>query len=89
MVRMFVRHTVADFTRWREQYDAFDAERRGMGVAGHAFYQSADAETDITVTHDFATLDAAKSFASSTRLQEVMSRAGVTGQPSIWFTKLS
>lgn len=30
VVRLFVRHNVADFDAWKSQYDAFD-ERNGAG----------------------------------------------------------
>ena len=88
MIRMFVRHTVADFGRWRQQYDAFDAERRGLGVVAEAVYPSAEDATDVTVSHDFANLEAARAFVTSKRLQEVMTNAGVVGPPTVWFTKL-
>jgi hypothetical protein len=31
MVRMFIRHQVADYPAWRAVYDEFDAERTPMG----------------------------------------------------------
>jgi hypothetical protein len=86
MVRMFIRHDVADYAKWRQAYDAFDAERGGMGVAGHAVYRAVEKETDVTVVHDFASLEAARAFVASQRLREVMGAAGVVSVPSIWFT---
>jgi len=86
MIRMFVRHNVSDYTTWRRHYNDFDAERRTMGVQGHAVYQAADNRNDVTVTHDFDTLQAAQAFASSARLREVMAGAGVLGAPTVWFT---
>jgi hypothetical protein len=86
MIRMFVRHPVSDFARWKQAYDDFDAERKSMGVIGHAVYQAADDSNDVTVWHDFSTLQAARDFAGSARLREVMSGAGVAGEPQIWFT---
>ena len=86
MIRMFVRHSVNDFTTWKKAYDDFDDERKGMGVAGDAVFQSASDPDDVTAWHDFATLDAARSFAESDRLREVMAAAGVAGEPQIWFT---
>ena len=65
MVRMFVRHEVADYATWREAYDSIDQDRQKMG---------------------FASQDEAHSFASSTMLRDAMQRAGVQGQPEIWFT---
>ena len=86
MIRMFVRHPVTDFAAWKQAYDDFDDERTGMGVARDAVFQSATDSNDITVWHDFETLDAAQSFVESDRLREVMASAGVAGEPQIWFT---
>jgi hypothetical protein len=57
-----------------------------MGVTDHGVFQLDGDPNDITVYHEFATLDAAKAFASSERLRETMHRAGVQGPPDIWFT---
>ena len=86
MTRMFVRHPVSDFATWKQAYDDFEDERSGMGVTGDAVFQSASDPNDVTVWHDFATLDAARSFVESDRLREVMASAGVTGEPQIWYT---
>jgi hypothetical protein len=58
-------------------------DRSGVG---DAVFTSIDSETDVTVWHDFESLESAQEFASSDRLREVMSGAGVTGEPQIWFT---
>lgn len=83
---MFVRHPVQDYTVWRKFYDDFDEERRSMGVVGDAVYQAADDPNDVTVWHDFESLETAQAFASADRLKEVMQEAGVAGPPDIWFT---
>lgn len=85
-VRMFVRHEVADYATWLKAYNAFNKERRKMGVRGAAVYRSLDNPNDVTVTHDFKNAEAAKAFATSARLKEVMEKAGVKGSPQIWFT---
>ncbi len=87
MIRMFVRHPVEDFATWKQAYDDFDAERSGMGVVGDAVFTAADDPNDVTVWHDFETLESARDFAGSERLREVMSGAGVAGAPQIWFTR--
>jgi hypothetical protein len=85
MVRMFVRHRVEDYPRWRGGYDAFDDERRGMGVTDDGVFCAVEDPNDVTVFHDFATGDEATAFAQSARLREVMGDAGVVGVPEIWF----
>ena len=87
MIRMFIRHMVKDYRVWRRAYNAFDKERRGMGVTGHAVYRTATKPNEVTVTHDFASIHRAKAFAGSPRLREVMKGAGVMGKPTIWFVK--
>ena len=89
MVRMFVRHTVADHDAWRSVYDSIDGERAAMGVTGQAVYRLVDNTNDVTVSHDFETLEAAQAFAGSSVLKEAMQRAGVTSKPDVWFTTAS
>ena len=87
MVRMFIRHAVGNYRVWRRAYNAFDKERRGMGVVGDAVYRTVGTPNEVTVSHDFASLGRARAFAGSPRLREVMKGAGVKGRPSIWFVK--
>jgi hypothetical protein len=85
MVRMFIRHGVRDYGVWRRAYNAFDKERRGLGVQKHAVYRAVGKPNDVTVSHDFASITKAKAFAKSRRLREVMQGAGVRTVPVIWY----
>ena len=87
MVRIFVRHTVADYAAWREVYDEFDAERGPMGVVAHGVYQGLDDPNDVTLWHDLATREQAEAFAASEALRDAMRRAGVRGQPTVWLAR--
>jgi hypothetical protein len=87
MARLFVRHTVADYAAWRKVYDAFDSQRRPMGVTAHAVYRSVDNPNDVTVWHDFATREQAEAFVASEALRSAMQNAGVQGNPTVWITK--
>ena len=86
MATLFVRHHVADYATWRRTYDEFAPTRVKLGVQAAAVYRAADDPADLTVTHEFASLDAAHAFAGSAELQETMHAAGVEGAPTIWFT---
>ena len=86
MATLFVRHTVADYAAWRRIFDDFAPTQKSLGVTDTAVYQAADNADDITVTHDFATLEAAKAFAGSPQLKTAMHDAGVASAPTIWFT---
>ncbi len=48
-------------------------------------YQLDGNPNDITVYHEFDSMDDAKKFANSNELKEHMGKAGVVGAPDIWF----
>ncbi len=87
MATLFVRHTVADYGKWRKVYDGFDAERRSMGVTSDGVYQLDGDPNDVTVYHHFGTVEGAKAFSASARLKEAMTEAGVQGVPTVWITQ--
>ena len=72
MVRVFVRHTVADYERWKQEYDSFDKGRGELGVRGDAVFQSVDNPRDVTVWHDFDGLEQAQAFVSSEELLQAL-----------------
>lgn len=86
MVRMFVRHQVADYGAWRAVYDGLDPARIEMGASGHEVFQAIDDPNNVTAWHDFSTQAAADAFAHSPQLHDAMQQAGVQGAPDVWFT---
>ncbi|MBA5778571.1 cyclase [Stappia sp. F7233] len=87
MIRMIVRHPVRDYELWREGYDAGRKMRDEMGVTADAVYRGAEDANDVTVTHDFDTLDAARTFAGSEFLKQKMQELGVSGPAMLWFVR--
>jgi len=87
MATLFVRHQVADYAAWRRVYDGFEPTRKALGVTDAIVYQAVDDPNEVTATHDFATLEAARAFAGSAELAATMHDAGVLGAPTIWFTQ--
>ncbi len=85
MTTLFVRHQVADYAKWRKAYDTFAPTQQRLGVKAQAVYRAADNPNDVTVTHEFAALEAAQQFAASDDLRNAMSDAGIVGEPTIWF----
>lgn len=87
-VTMFVKHQVNSFDDWKKVYDEFGASsRKQMGVMGASVHRDASQPDTLTITHQFANLEAATAFANSDELKSAMRRAGVTSQPEIWFTE--
>lgn len=85
MVTLFVRHKVEDFDAWKVAYDAFEEQRKEMGVTGHGAYQGDTDSNEVTVYHHFDDLETAKTFAESPKLQAAMANCGIIGVPDIWF----
>ncbi|EJC83509.1 hypothetical protein Rleg4DRAFT_6745 [Rhizobium leguminosarum bv. trifolii WSM2297] len=85
MTTLFVRHEVSDYTSWRKIYDAFHQVQKANGVTAEAVYRATDNPNDITVTHEFATLEAAQAFSKLEELKAAMSKGGVLGTPTVWF----
>jgi quinol monooxygenase YgiN len=86
MATMFVRHTVSDYKNWRKIYDEFASVQKAKGVTAESVYQAADNPNDVTVIHEFASVEAAQAFAQSSELKNAMRNAGVIDAPTIWFT---
>ena len=87
MTTLFVRHNVADYAKWRQVYDAFSPTARALGEQDDAVYQESSDPNDVTVRHEFASLEAAQAFGASPELRAAMHDAGVAGAPTIWFTE--
>lgn len=87
-IRMFVRHQVNDFATWEKEYNDFKSEGLKMGVLGESVCQGVEDPNDVTVTHDFNTMEEAQAFLSSESLKSAMQASGVEGEPTIWFTKM-
>ena len=86
MATLFVRHSVADYTAWRRVYDAAKPQQQAAGVLADAIYRSVDDPNELTVSHDFDSLEAARAWATSPELHAAMQSAGVIGAPTVWFT---
>lgn len=84
-VRMFIRHSVADYGAWKKGYDSYAPTQKKMGVFFQAVYQSTNNPNDVTVIHDFHNVEKAKAFAASPDLKTTMGKLGVTGEPQIWY----
>jgi Antibiotic biosynthesis monooxygenase len=85
MTTMFARHTVSDYKAWRKVYDDLASVQKTKGVNAEAVYQATDNPNDVTVTHEFRTVEAAMAFVKSNELKKAMQSAGVVGAPTIWF----
>jgi hypothetical protein len=85
MATMIVRHRVADYAAWKPVFDEHQGFRAQGGVIAHSLYRDADDANMVTMVFAVTDLGRAREFATSADLRQVMERAGVQGQPDIWF----
>ena len=84
MCYLVVRHTVADYEKWRPFYDGDDARRRAAGATGVTqVYRDVDDPNTTTVLMEWDKPENALKFAHDSALAEVMKKAGVIGQPAL------
>ena len=87
MIRLFIRHQVDNFDEWKHAYDVMVQERSGLSVFDDGVYQSVIDPDDVTVWHDFETLELAISFLASPIVERAMEAAGVTDEPVMWIVR--
>jgi quinol monooxygenase YgiN len=85
MVTMFVKHTVKDYSTWKQVYDSIAGLRKNMGVTGASVLRDTQDPNTLIVTHKFANANAATAFAHSDELKTAMGKAGMAGPPEFWF----
>jgi quinol monooxygenase YgiN len=86
MVYLNVRHTVADYAKWREGFDAHESARRAAGATGvQSVYRDHENPNTVTVILQWDNADKARRFAEDPRLKEIMEKARVISAPEIRF----
>ncbi|MGZ9221655.1 MAG: putative quinol monooxygenase [Anaerolineales bacterium] len=84
MVYINVRHTVADYEKWRPFFDGDDARRSAAGASGvNQVYRDADDPNTITIVMEWDNAENARKFLDDPALREVMQQAGVVGMPAV------
>jgi quinol monooxygenase YgiN len=86
MIYLNVRHTVADYAKWRAGFDAHEAARRAAGATGvQQVYRDMENPNAITIMMEWDSTEKARQFAQDPALKEVMEKAGVTSAPEVRF----
>jgi heme-degrading monooxygenase HmoA len=87
MPYLLVRHKVMDYEQWKSAFDAHSLTRQASGSRGGWLFRNASDPNELIVLLEWDVLEAARQYAQSEELREVMQRAGVVGRPTISFLK--
>ena len=85
MAYLLIDHPVEDFDEWRSHFDDHAPTRADAGSqGGHLFHKEGD-PNEVVALLEWDSLENAHEFAASDDLREVMTEAGVVGEPDVDF----
>lgn len=76
-----IKHKVADYDKWRKEYDAHDSVRQAYGISHYVIGRGMDDRNTVMVIDKMNDVMKAKEFSAMPSLKEAMKKAGVTGSP--------
>jgi hypothetical protein len=86
MIYVVVRHTVADYAKWRPIFDADQVNRRAGGATGvQNVYRDLANPNDITMIFEWDNAENVEKFLHNPALAETMKDAGVVSAPEFRF----
>ena len=85
MAHLAIRHSVSDYDAWKRIFDEFAPQRRAGGEISYQIYHVDGDRNHIIVLMEWDTMDKCRTFFASDELRETMGKAGVQGEPTIFF----
>jgi heme-degrading monooxygenase HmoA len=84
MAYVLVRHTVADFAKWKPLFDQHGEVRKTYGFKGGSLLRNANNPNELVILFEVESPDQARAFIQSENLRETMQQAGVIDQPTVF-----
>ena len=85
MTYVLVMHKVEDYDKWKSLYDEFGAMRKAYGSKGAFVFNNSNDPKHMVVITEWENMEKAKGFAESEELKLAMQKAGVIGQPAVYY----
>lgn len=80
-----IKHKVADYDKWRKEYDAHDSIRMAYGISHYMIGRGIDDANMIIVIDKINDVPKAKEFSVLPDLKEKMKKAGVISKPEFTY----
>ena len=80
-----IKHKVADYDKWRKEYDAHDSIRMAYGISHYMIGRGIDDANMIIVIDKIIDVPKAKEFSVLPDLKEKMKKAGVISKPEFTY----
>lgn len=78
---LVIKHKVADYDKWRKEYDAHDSIRSAYTISHYMVGRGIDDPNVVVTATKFVDLQKVKDFSVLPYLKEAMKKAGVIGKP--------
>ncbi len=85
MAFLLVRHNVKDYETWKPFFDEHSSTRAEEGSKGGKIFRSADDPNELFILLEWDNIENAKKFAQSEKTIEAVQKAGIVGNPDIYF----
>ena len=85
MIYVWVMHKVENYDNWKSVFDDNSAMRKAYGSKGAIVFHNANDPNHIFVKSEWENMEKAKSFVESEDLKITMQKAGVIGQPAVYY----
>jgi len=82
---LMIKHTVADFAKWKPEYEAHDSMRKAYGIKHFHMGTGADDPKTVIIYDKIDDVQKAKDFTMLPNLKDVMKKAGVIGKPEFGY----
>jgi quinol monooxygenase YgiN len=85
MVNVLVKHAVADYDRWKRYFDEEASTRMEYGSQGYRLYHVSSDSNVVVMLFEWDSMENARKFHDDSGVLEVMKKAGVVGEPEIYY----
>lgn len=87
MVKTYVRHTVADFGKWKKVFDDHEATRKSYGAKKSEAFTNSDNPNEIIAVIQWDSKEQANNFMEKSDLKSIMELGGVLTAPEVNFSE--
>ena len=85
MVHILVQQEAKEYAQWKEVFEEYAKVRKEAGSKGSRIFRNEKDPNDIAVLHEWDDMTKARTFFDSGYLHKILERAGLLGEPQIYF----
>jgi len=84
MIRVFIRHKVGNYSKWKKAFEAFIPQRRAGGELSYSIGHVPDEPNNLCLTFQWDSVETASKFLQSGELKAAMQEATVSEPPEVF-----